>query len=138
MIFIMTPPEEQFIFRPLLIAEIHNHLAGECIGELVRFFSFRMSCIFPPLPSHSTLRSSIFRFWWAEAASSLKVKAGKGKAVNINVFETERAINKHNSNSIERQIVKTMISTVNVHSKTISRHPAPKEKNHFVTSLKLA
>lgn len=53
----------------------HTHLAGECIGELVRFFSLRMSCIFPPLLSHSTLMSSTFRFWWDEAESSLKLKA---------------------------------------------------------------
>lgn len=56
------------------------HLAGECIGELVRFFSLRMSWILPPpLLSHSTLKSSTFRFWWDEAESSLKLKAVRGR-----------------------------------------------------------
>lgn len=59
------------------------YLAGECIGELVRFFSLRMSCILPPLLSHSTLRSSTFRFWWDEAESSLKLKAGKRKGEKL-------------------------------------------------------
>lgn len=53
------------------------YLAGECMGELVRFFSLRMSWILPPLLSHSTLKSSTFRFWWDEAESSLKLKAGR-------------------------------------------------------------
>lgn len=37
-------------------------LAGECIGELVRFLSLRMSCTFPPLLSHSTDWPSTRRF----------------------------------------------------------------------------
>lgn len=55
----------------------HTNLAGECIGELVRFFSLRMSCGFPPLPSHSTFMSSTFRFWWDDEQSSLKLNAEK-------------------------------------------------------------
>lgn len=54
-----------------------TNLAGECIGELVRFFSLRMSCGFPPLPSHSTFMSSTFRFWWDDEQSSLKLNAEK-------------------------------------------------------------
>lgn len=81
-----------FIMRVSTWNQQLTNLAGECIGELVRFLSFRMSCIFPPLLSHSTLKSSTFRFWWAEAASSLKVKAGNGKEVRFffSVQKTEK------------------------------------------------
>lgn len=66
-------------------ARLLTNLAGECSGELIRFFSLRISCTFPPLLSHSTLRSSTFRFWWAEAASSLKVKA---ETVRVRMWDT--------------------------------------------------
>lgn len=73
----------------------HTNLAGECIGELVLFFSLRMSCGFPPLPSHSTFMSSTFRFWWDDEQSSLKLKAEK----EPEVWDTDSSSSNCGSNS---------------------------------------